>query len=134
MRRREVIAGLALGAAMGRARAQQTANEILRGDWSSAVCSSDLVGIRTSPRRTSSDQLRSASVPASAAARGGISSATTRPRSVTSTVSPAAAARICRLSSFFRALMPTLRMANNVATRGYVVNAALTARAHEVIA
>ena len=73
--------------------------------------------------------------PEDAAARGGVSSATTRPRSVTSTVSPAAAARICRLSSFFRALMPTLRMVDNVATRGYFVNPALTltARADEVI-
>jgi hypothetical protein len=45
----------------------------------------------------------------------GTIAATTRLRSVTSTVSPAAAARIYSLSLFFRVLRPTMRIIEKVA-------------------
>ena len=55
--------------------------------------------------------------------RGGTISATTRLRSVTSTVSPPAAKRTNSLSLFLRSLRPTDRTIRKVATRGYIVNA-----------
>ena len=50
---------------------------------------------------------------------GGVSSATTRSRSVTSTVSPLAARRTYSLSLFLRTFNPTALMSHNVASRSY---------------
>ncbi len=54
---------------------------------------------------------------------GGTSSATTRSRSVTSTVSPCAARRTYSLSLFFRTFRPTALIGNNVASGGYLCQA-----------
>ena len=78
-----------------------------------------LAGARR-PCRSRSPRRRSAG-DASARMRGDTSSATTWPRSVTRTVSPAAAARTYSLRRFFRTLMPTRCMRPNVATGGYIV-------------
>src|SRR6516225_962429 len=53
---------------------------------------------------------------------GGPSSATTRSRSVTKTVSPPAASRMYSLSLFLSSLMPTDLIATKVATGDYFVN------------
>src|SRR5687768_2609632 len=69
------------------------------------------IGCLTHPRRTTSASrasLTSTARPGS----GGRSSATTRSRSVTRTVSPSAARRTYSLSLFFNALMPTARIPN----------------------
>src|SRR5262245_44967067 len=69
----------------------------------------DRTGGVTHPRRTASARRASASSPLRPP-RGGPSSATTRSRSVTSTVSPVCARRMYSLSLFFRTLRPTARM------------------------
>src|ERR1051326_8390313 len=56
------------------------------------------------------------------AAWGGTSSATTRSRSVTRTVSPLAASRTYSLSLFLRTFRPTERIYTKVATGSYIVN------------
>ncbi len=53
---------------------------------------------------------------------GGNSSATTSPRSVTSTLSPKRTRRRYSLSRFFRSRTPTVIIGNNVAPSGYIVN------------
>lgn len=73
----------------------------------------------TQPRRTASARRASAGVALRPAA-GGTSSATTRSRSVTRTVSPDDAARTYSLSWFFRALMPTILISAKVATRSHL--------------
>ncbi len=70
---------------------------------------------RTASARNASD--RSALRPGC----GGPSSATTRSRSVTSTVSPPAASLTYSLSLFFSTLRPTARMSHKVATGSYLV-------------
>src|ERR1700722_15492095 len=62
----------------------------------------------TRPSRAS--LTRNSFSPSGCISRGGRSSATTRLRSVTWTVSPEAARRTCSLSLFFRTLRPTVRM------------------------
>src|SRR5262249_12241932 len=52
----------------------------------------------------------------------GTISATARPRSVMTTVSPAAARRTYLLSLFFRIFSPTLRIDTQVAPRSFFVN------------
>src|SRR5207237_2592143 len=59
--------------------------------------------------------------------RGGTISATTRPRSVTTTVSPAAASRTYSLSLFFRTFSPTVRMVQKWLLEATLSNRAKTA-------
>lgn len=70
------------------------------------------------PFRTASASMASART-GLLVSRGGPISATTRPRSVTRTVSPPAASRTYSLSLLFKALIPTDRMKGNVATCSY---------------
>jgi toxin HigB-1 len=62
---------------------------------------------------------------------GGTISATTRSRSVISTVSPPAARRTYSLSLFLRPLRPTERIENKVATRRYFVERSPAVSANE---
>jgi len=57
---------------------------------------------------------------------GGASSATTRSRSITSTVSPLAARRTYSLSLFLRTFNPTALMSHNVAFRSYNVKRSIS--------
>ena len=70
------------------------------------------------PFRTASASIASARM-GLLASRGGPISATTRPRSVTRTISPPAARRTYSLSLLFSALIPMDRMNDNVATGSY---------------
>src|SRR5215472_11443435 len=79
------------------------------------------VGGVTHPSRTASANRASASS-GLRLGLGGTISATTRSRSVTSTVSPLAAKRTYSLSLFLSTLRPTERMTHIVATRSYLVN------------
>src|SRR5436190_20262333 len=60
------------------------------------------------PRNSNAESGRP--LPAGTSWRGGLISATGRPRSVMTTVSPAAAARTYSLSLFLRVFRPTVRM------------------------
>jgi hypothetical protein len=70
------------------------------------------------PLRTASESNASAST-GLLVLSGGTSSATTRSRSVTNTVSPPSARRTYSLSLFFRTFNPTAFMSNNVASGSY---------------
>jgi hypothetical protein len=72
------------------------------------------------PLRTASDSKASAST-GLLVLSGGTSSATTRSRSVTSTVSPRSARRTYSLSLFFKTFKPTALMWLNVASGSYLV-------------
>src|SRR5438445_9386002 len=89
------------------------------------------VGGVTQPRRTASASMASARK-APLPGCGGTISATTRSRSVTSTVSPLAASRMYSLSLFFSILRPMARMISKVATRSYLVNSRPPAKARGV--
>ena len=77
-------------------------------------------GLRT-PDRTASAKNASARI-GLRASLSGPNSATTRSRSVTSTVSPDAASRTYSLNRLFSTLIPTDRMDCKVATNSYFVN------------
>ena len=62
------------------------------------------------------------SITDSGSARGGTISATGRPRSVTTTLSPEAASRTYSLSLFLRVLRPTVFISGEVAAGGCFVN------------